>query len=107
MPPDVLADLEKLWRRQRYEYLTGDRIICKTPGYLVSAKMTGTEAASSTVTLHDGESTNEEKIVSLSTLLKGSDHFSPSLPVPFQRGLYADFGATAASLTVVIITRKE
>jgi hypothetical protein len=96
-----------LWSWQRYEYLTGSRIICKTPGFLVSAKMTGTVAATSTVALHDGESANEGKILDLTALVKGCDEFTPSLPIPFNRGLYAALGVTAASLTVVIITRRE
>ena len=105
--PDVLADLEKLWRRQRYEYLTGSQIVCKTPGFLVYAQLTGTAAATSTGKLYDGESANEQQICDLTGLVLGVDKFNPSFPVPFQRGLYAALGTTAVSLTVVIITRKE
>lgn len=104
---DPLIGIMKMWRRQRYEYLTGDRIICKTPGYLVYAHMTGTAAATSTVALHDGESANEQQITLLSALVEGKDDYAPSMPTPFLRGLFANFGATAASLTVVIITVKE
>lgn len=96
-----------LWSWQRYEYSTASRIICKTPGFLVSAKMIGTAAATSTVALHDGESANEEKILDLSALVQGSDGFTPSLPIPFSRGLYAALGVTATSLTVVFIAKRE
>jgi len=96
-----------LWDLIQYEYLTGDRIVCKTPGYLIAVKMTGTAAATSTVTIHDGESANEQKIVDLSALVKGSDEFNPPLPVPFRRGLFAYFGATATACTVVFVTTRE
>lgn len=107
MPPDILGSLKNLWRRQRYEFLTGDRIICKSPGFLVAAKMTGTLASTSTVKLYDGENANEPQICELSALGMGSDQFCPSLPIPFLRGLFADFGSTAATLTVTIITTRE
>jgi len=107
MPADVLADLEKLWRRQRYEYLTGSRIICKTPGFLVYAHAVGTAAVTTTVALHDGESANEENIVDLTGVARGMSEYMPSMPTPFKRGLYAVLGTTTSSLTVVIITVKE
>jgi len=104
---DFINAIAMLWRRQRYVSLTGSGIICKTPGYLVYAHMIGTFAETSTVAVHDGENSNEEKIVDLRAYYSGADHFVPSLPVPFQRGLYAGFGATATSFTAVIITRRE
>jgi len=104
---EILEGLMKMWRRQRYEFLTGSRIICKTPGFLEYVKMTGTAAATSTVKIYDGESATEQQLCELTGLVTGSDQFNPSWPVPFQRGLYAALGLTASSLTVVIITQKE
>jgi len=105
--PDVLESLTKLWRRQQYEFLTASRIICKTPGFLVYAKLTGTAASTSTGKLYDGESANEQQLCDLTGLVMGSDHFNPSLPVPFLRGLYAALGTTAGGLTVVFIAVRE
>lgn len=104
---EVLVSLGQLWRRQRYEFLTGSRIICKTPGYLVYAKMNGAAGATTTVKLYDGESAVEPEICDLSGLVTGSDDLSPSLPLPFLRGLYAALGAGTTGLTVIIITTKE
>jgi len=104
---DILAESMKLWRRGRYEYLTGSRFICKSPGFLIAVKMIGTAAATSTLTLHDGENSNEAKIVDLNALVKGTDWFNPPSPVPFNRGLYAELGITTSSATVIFIAVKE
>jgi len=107
MPADVLESLTKLWRRQQYEFLTASRIICKTPGFLVYAHLGNTSSTARYAKLYDGESANEAQIGELCAPVKGNDALAPSLPIPFQRGLYATVESDNCPLTVVIITVKE
>jgi len=107
MPPDVLNSLTSLWKRQRYEYLTGSRIVCKTPGFLVYAHLGNESSTARYAKIYDGESANEQEIVSLDAPAKGNDSFSPPLPTPFQRGLYAVVENDSCPLTIVFITIKE
>ena len=105
--PDVLNSLTSLWRRQRFEYLTGSQIICKTPGFLVYAHLGNSSSTARYAKLYDGENANEQQIALLEAPVKGNDALAPSLPIPFQRGLYAVVENDACPLTVVIITVRE
>jgi len=104
---EVIYSMGQLWRRQRYEYLTGSRIVCKTPGYLVYAHLGNLSSTARYAKLYDGESANEQQIGNLCAPVSGNDSLNPSMPIPFQRGLYAVVESDNCPLTVVIITYQE
>jgi hypothetical protein len=92
-----------LWRRQRVESLTDSQKIAIGKGYLVSFHASGEGGGAFHIHLHDGVDSNGKVLVHSHGATNGTDSFTPSMPIPFNEGLYVYFSSGSPAITVVLI----
>lgn len=93
--------------RYAYKHLTGSQVISPSPTTVVSVAVTSDGGGVADITLYNGESTNDDRLIKLKAGNDSTRSIRFSFGLYLSKGLYVDVGSNVESVLIVYDSQPE